>query len=260
MHGSLAILTANIENYYKKLLRRYRPLTLHSLRVCIRRMRSMLKHIDNPRAQAFRKTWGGFAALTNDARDWDVFFDAAGESLTEVEVRYFRKLIRRHREASHKAVKIMLRSAQWQTHFDDWRRLVERIADRAEGAAVTDRVLQRTLATASLRLTAALEADDDRHWHKLRIAVKDVRYVVDACERGSATGPRLNELVHECKLLQTVLGKWHDATIQLYLLDDLTTARVPTRLRSVLKRRRRYYLKRTRNMLTNRDIFRVELK
>ncbi len=49
MQGSLAILTANILNYREKLLRRYRPLTLHSLRVCIRRMRSMLKHIDNLR-------------------------------------------------------------------------------------------------------------------------------------------------------------------------------------------------------------------
>ena len=72
MHGQLVEITTDLRRDGDQLLLQYRPDTLHALRICIRRIRGILKHIGSEKARRYRKSWGGFASLTNDARDWDV--------------------------------------------------------------------------------------------------------------------------------------------------------------------------------------------
>lgn len=258
MQQPLVTLTEDLEQHRAKLIRRYHTRRLHSLRVCIRRIRSILKHIDHPRARAFRKTWGGFAALSNDLRDWDVFFHVGREVLTEEDFQEFKKQIRRHRNANVRKTKAVLRSEHWEQHLEEWRHFIGRLPDQNASALISDEVVATTLARASQRLGLALQVDDERHWHKLRIAVKDVRYVVVAREGEASPDRSLNRLVQDCKTLQTQLGRWHDSIIQLELLEHLDGTDFQSQLRSVLKRRRGYYLRRSKLLLSSRDLFRIE--
>jgi CHAD domain-containing protein len=258
MQQLLVTLTEDLEQHRVKLISRYQSRKLHSLRVCIRRIRSILKYTEHPRARAFRKTWGGFAALTNDSRDWDVFFLVGRDVLTEEAFQEFKKQIRRHRNANVRKTKAMLRSEHWERHLEEWRRFIGRLPNQNAGAMISDEVVATTLARASQRLSLAFAVNDERHWHKLRIAVKDVRYVVVAREGETSPDRSLNWLIQDCKTLQTQLGKWHDAIIQLELLEHLDATGLQSRLRSVLKRRRGYYLRRSKLLLSSRDPFRIE--
>ena len=115
----------------------------------------------------------------------------------------------------------MLQSAHWHRHLDAWARFTESAADDALGGHKPFTLLNLALAKAGARLTEALEADDDRYWHKFRIAVKDVHYLAIACKEEPDTEVKLDELIKECRSLQTLLGSWHDTIIQLHLIEEL---------------------------------------
>ena len=81
MQQRLTELTAAVEQAATSLRGGYQAEELYALRVGMRRIRSLLKPLDSTRSRQFRKAWGGFAAVTNRARDWDVFLLAAREML-----------------------------------------------------------------------------------------------------------------------------------------------------------------------------------
>ena len=70
-------------------------------------------------------------------------------------------------------------------------------------------------------MATAQATGEDRAWHKLRIAVKEVRYQSEASAEGVAPGSPQAELIELCKPLQALLGSWHDCVVQLQLLDDM---------------------------------------
>ncbi len=98
--------------------------------------------------------------------------------------------------------------------------------------------LERALSGARTALAAALASGDDHDWHKLRIAVKEVRYQAESGVGGAPANPEQAELIEQCKPLQSMLGSWHDCVVQLQILDELESAAEHGPLREVIDHKR----------------------
>lgn len=252
MQEPLTKLTDSVACSAEGLEHRYRARQLHALRVGIRRIRTFLKHSGGHRARRLRKTWGAFAAVTSEARDWDVFCTTARTLLPADEYQTFRRLNRKRLRASHLAVKTLVASARWNRHMREWRAYLERTAHHAEPGGREPRTLETALARAGAALALATEVNDDRAWHKFRIAVKETRYIAEATHPRSAY---VRQVIATCKALQATLGAWHDTVVQLQLLDELGKDPVHRRLRTAIRRRKKLALSQTRAMLTAQSIF-----
>jgi CHAD domain-containing protein len=226
MHQRLLEVTDTLESASKALLADYEPQRLYAFRVAARRIRSILKQIDNHRSRGLRKTWGGFAAVTGSARDWDVFVDSAGSLLDADDLGKFSDINRQRIESSHEAVVEMLRSAHWSRHLADWKQFLESAPETSFDPGAARSALELALQKSFRRRLHAMENDCDHRWHKYRIAVKEVRYVAEA-------NPNLDgakRVAESCKPLQTMLGDWHDTVVQLNLLEELPPATAHDRL------------------------------
>ena len=286
MHEPLEELTVRVAQSAERLKHHYGAKRLHILRVGIRRIRTYLKQSGNLRAKRMRKIWGGFAGATNDARDWDVFHRTARVLLEPDEYQAFKRLNRKWLEASHRAVKTMVNSAHWDRHLEEWRRYLVKSAGRSEtslspaigngepcrsplagdlglgrpqaasynrGAVAREQPsLDTALRKAGAALSRALQADDDRAWHKFRIAVKETRYIADAI---SPLPAEVRQVIATCKALQATLGEWHDTVIQLQLLDELEPHPAHARLQSLIRQRKALSLSQTRALLGAQSIF-----
>ena len=87
-------------------------------------------------------------------------------------------------------------------------------------------------------VAAALASGDDHDWHKLRIAVKEVRYQAESGVGGAPANPEQAELIEQCKPLQSMLGGWHDCVVQLQILDELESGAEHGPLREVIDHKR----------------------
>jgi CHAD domain-containing protein len=252
MQASLEKLTDRVERSAAGLGRRYRARQLHALRVGIRRIRTFLKHSGGPRARRLRRTWGAFAAVTGDARDWDVFHVTERALLTPDDFRAFQRLYRKRLRDSHRAVRSMVVSAHWRRHIEEWRAYLERSAKHPAPSDRQPRSLETALAKAGSALATAADANDDRAWHRFRIAVKETRYIAEAA---GSTAARTQQVIATCKSLQATLGAWHDTVVQLQLLDELEPDPVHARLRTLIRRRKTQSLSQTRAILSTQSIF-----
>jgi CHAD domain-containing protein len=223
---------------------------LYSFRVAARRIRSLLKQLDNHRSRVLRKAWGGYAAVTGPARDWDVFKISAEKLLSAVEFEHFQDINQKRITSSHDAVLEMLFSAPWRRHMAEWQHFLEQAEEHAEGVDRQEQS-QRTLDRAAVALQTALTIDDDHHWHRFRIAVKEVRYVAEA----SPDDPAAQKLVEECKEVQSILGAWHDAVVQLTMLAELPPADVHETLRSRVTQTKHEKLAQIRDEAANHPLF-----
>jgi CHAD domain-containing protein len=258
MHKKLLELTVGVAQAGENVLSEYDPKQLYAFRVGVRRIRSILKQIDSHRSRRYRKIWGGFAAVTNDARDWDIFLQTAKKLLFAAQYREFEKLNRERVRNSHEAVIELLHSMHWQRHLDEWKGVLEQADEQVGGTSHGHASLDLALARARLALERALAVNDDHSWHKFRIRVKDVRYVADAGNNDSANGKYVSSVIESCKQLQTLLGDWHDTVVQLNLLEELQTAPVHSRLKKVVSERKQMFLAQTRDMLTEHPLFATE--
>jgi len=238
VQNRLQEVTEAIEQASAELRQGYQAEQLYELRVSMRRLRSLLKPIGSTRSRRFRKAWSGFATVTNRARDWDVFLLASQELLTARQCAAFEQ---RHRDdygASHEAVVELVRSEHWRRHLADWRQYLQHPNGSAEESAQAVDPLGQALARARAALANALALDSDRAWHKLRIAVKEVRYQAESEGQGADIDPAQAELLEHCKLLQSLLGRWHDCIVQLQMLDEFEEAPEHTTLKSAIEQRR----------------------
>ena len=252
MQAPLDQLTVRIERSAAGLRHRYGARRLHVLRVGIRRIRTFLKHSGGHRARRLRRTWGAFAAVTGDARDWDVFHRTARALLAADDFRTFRRLNRKRLQESHRAVKALVASAHWSRHLEEWRNYLASAAGHAAPAGRQPRSLEAALLRAGAALTRASAVNDDRTWHKFRIAVKETRYIAEATPGPSA---RVRQVIATCKALQATLGAWHDTVVQLQLLDELAADPVHARLRMLIRRGKRQSLSQTRAILSTQSFF-----
>lgn len=204
----------------RALLRRYDDNALHQLRVLLRRQRSLLRHVDSNEAKALRRALGQLADATNDARDWDTLMDRARGSLRPRDFRRMRRYLEERRTVSHACVREMLRS-------DGWSLAVGKLGDFIERRGLSpalDRRYDADVAQARREVQRAwrkVQADEDsKHWHKLRLAIKELRYTFDSVPRDSLDAPMSKALKH-CKRLQEMLGDWHDTVVHVQRVHEL---------------------------------------
>ena len=258
MHKKLLELTVGVAQAGESVLSEYNPKQLYAFRVGVRRIRSILKQIDSHRSRRYRKIWGGFAAVTNNARDWDIFLLTAKKLLSATQYREFEKLNQEQVRYSHEAVSELLHSMHWQRHLDEWKDVLERADEQVGGTHQGLASLELALARARLTLERALAVNDDHSWHKFRIRVKDVRYVADAGNDDSTNRKYVSSIIESCKQLQTLLGDWHDTVVQLNMLEELQAAPVHSRLKKVVSERRQMFLAQTRDMLAEHPLFAIQ--
>lgn len=244
MHRRLQQVTNDITAAQEALLSGYDPDRLYNFRVAARRIRSILKQVDSHRSRMLRKAWGGLAAVTGEARDWDVFL-ATSQSLLDTDNQREFEAINRDRVANAREdVIIMLNSSHWQRHIGEWREYLEQTEETAASPEQARESLKRALHKAGKRLQAAIEDGSDRTWHRYRIAVKEVRYLAEAY----ADLPGMAELDVACRSLQSHLGNWHDTVVQLSLLDDLPPTAVHEDLVKRIRDRQANLLSEIRNL------------
>jgi CHAD domain-containing protein len=255
MHKRLLELTDGVARAGENVLSEYVPKQLYAFRVGVRRVRSILKQIDSHRSRRYRKIWGGFAAVTNDARDWDVFLITAKNLLSPENYREFEELNREQVRCSREAVIEMFHSMHWQRHLDEWTGVLERADEQVGGSGSDLASLELAQDRARLSLERALAADDDHCWHKFRIRVKDVRYVAEAGIADPETGNHVSGVIESCKKMQTLLGDWHDTVVQLNMLEELQSSAVHSRLRELVSERRKMFLEQIRQDLAEHPLF-----
>ncbi|MEE4216353.1 MAG: CHAD domain-containing protein [Xanthomonadales bacterium] len=251
MHQRLLKVTQDLEQAQDALLEFYATDRLYDFRVASRRIRSILKQSGDHRSRAMRKTWGGLAAVTGNARDWDVFLATVKKLLEPGAVASFRHMNQDRITASRTAVIEMLESSPWRRHLLAWEHYLETSDEKIPSPELNQAALDRALEKARRRLLAAWSAQSDRSWHKFRIAVKEVRYVAEA--RPAAFGSA--EAIKTCKKLQTRLGDWHDTVVQLNLLDELQTAPVHEELTALIQARNKQFLSQIRDQLARDSLF-----
>lgn len=255
MQQRLTELTDNLEQAATALQSGYQPQELYALRVGMRRIRSMLKPLTDTRARRFRKAWGGFAAVTNRARDWDVFLLAAQDILTAQAFAAFEAGNTQRVSRCHEDVLELLQSAPWRRHLQEWRRYLDRSNDDADEHSLDPASIEQAVDRARAALAAALLSGDDRSWHKLRIAVKEVRYQAESGPGGLPQTDRQSELIEQCKPLQTLLGGWHDCVVQLQLLEELPSTPHHDRLREVIDKKRMEDLEEIKRAVSGHPLF-----
>lgn len=201
------------------LLRHYDDEALHQLRVALRRLRSLLRHVDTDEAQSLRHDLGELAGVTNAARDWDALVSRARDTLKSRDFRRVQPWLQESRLASHLPVLDMLRSGEW----SDAVRRLEAIVERGVLSPTGDGLPGEAIARGKHEVQRAWERvqseGDRKHWHKLRIAIKELRYTFDSLPRTAQTRPILKTLKH-CKRIQEMLGTWHDTAVQLQMVRE----------------------------------------
>jgi len=254
-------ITAEVTFVSDRLTGHYRPKDLHRLRIGIRRIRGLLKQVGNRNARHFRKTWGGFAAVTNQARDWDVFLKSARAMLSDAEFQEFRSLLMPRLLSSHEAVIEVLQSAQWQRHLVEWGQFLTQSDDRVTDDGKPWWSYEKALAKARSTCQLALAVGDDKAWHKFRIAVKNLRYLADASIGDPACDlHHLGEVIATCKILQTRLGKWHDTVVQLQMIreqmpdGDEKAAAIKCSLANALDKKNHLLLSKIQESLANQTL------
>lgn len=218
----MKLLSRRLEKKRRSLLRRYDAENLHALRVTLRRMRSRLKQIPGKKARKLRRDLGVLADATNGARDWDTLMINAERSLSRQQYAALAPLLKNQQGAAHDRVLAMLQSKEWSAAVRRWVKYEQRKAQLQEdGDSDSARELARTQQKLLTAKAKAFSHNDDTHWHKLRIAIKDLRYQLDVTPK-NARSAKEREILTLCKALQVDLGEWHDTVVHRQLLRGLT--------------------------------------
>lgn len=204
----------------RALLQNYGEEDLHKLRVGLRRIRSLLKRRPGGKARRLRRELGILAGTTNPARDWDTLVMHAERLLAQEQFNCLQPSLAQRQAVAHEQVLAMLRSKQWSRAVKAWKKYASRADLGSKKPSDREGNIMRLLHHADKARRRALERGDDRSWHKLRIAIKELRYRLQALPKRSRT-PRNDAMLAYCKRLQEDLGTWHDAVVHQQLLHDL---------------------------------------
>ena len=187
---------------------------VHDLRVALRRCRTMADALSevnpSPGWRKLKKATGSLFRALGELRDVQVMAGLVkdlGQARDPVRQHMLRLLFVREKE-SRKAAAEALES------FDrkEWKKLARKLGPKARFFPLESVVFQR-LALARLNQSAELYQQARRKrssasWHRLRVAIKRFRYVVDNFL------PRRYEVwVDDLKRLQDLLGELHDLDV-----------------------------------------------
>ncbi len=214
MKEALGKLLVQIQARREALLAEYSEYDLHQLRVSVRRLRGLLRFEAHPDAWQLRREWGFLASQTNPARDWDTLAARIEDLPEDQQPVGLLSAVERHRDRIWKQVLTALRDPQWEQTGRSMGAYIDSYVEDQRPPVEQEAAIRE----ASLRVSQAWEYlsshDEPRAWHKLRIAIKDLRYSLD-----SLSQTEVDEPIELCKRLQDLLGTWHDSVIHRQLLD-----------------------------------------
>ena len=217
-------LSHQLKKRRSRLLRCYDDEDLHQLRIRLRRMRGHLKLLPGEQAHRLRRELGMLTDTTNAARDWDTLFTHTGELLPPEQFHHLQALLQLHRRTAHETVLAMLQSDAWTAAIKQWQQLEKdelfRKYRASDGSGQKKNAVRRARQRVDSARSKALGKGSDRSWHKLRIAIKDLRYQLDETPK-KARSSHDRKMIAQCKQLQEYLGAWHDTVTHRQLLQEL---------------------------------------
>jgi CHAD domain-containing protein len=181
----------------------------------------VLRKVALDEARELRRELGDLARATNGARDWDTLVASARDQLEPEQLRALLPLLEECRQSAHAQVYRTLRSHQWRAALARWDDLADITAMAVGCETIATRELDSILQRVNTAGHKAMIRDDARCWHKLRIAIKELRYTLDSLSHDTGE-PLTARLLDECKSLQSLLGDWHDTVVHRKLLDELS--------------------------------------
>lgn len=224
---------ADLLKYRAVALTSRRAIGIHQTRVALRRLRAAFglfrSAVDGPVVRAFSAEASWLAGECGPARDLHVFLTETADEVPPVVKRIANRLAKTHMERArtalasvrfegfHRQLKAFAALSPADTHerLDEFARAV---LDKRHA-----RVLQRGRKLGSL---------DDKHLHRLRIAIKKLRYAAVFLRPAFASSPfaakRTKAYIEATVRLQAALGALNDRAVAAQVLADLAFAARPT--------------------------------
>jgi CHAD domain-containing protein len=217
------------------------PEELHDLRVAIRRTRSLLRVardvLPEPERTRLRDELRWLADLTSPVRDLDVLAEDLGGLLDRVQpplrtgADELQASFRRERALAVERLRVGIGSDRHAELFRLWHLTarVHVLGERVPPSALrpAGEVAQRAILDSERRLRRAGRlagrSDDLEHWHDLRKALKQFRYVLGALAPLHPPGA-FDSVRAELPELQDVLGRLQDHHVQAELVGRLGVA------------------------------------
>jgi CHAD domain-containing protein len=219
---------AELLRYRAIVLAGRRPVGIHQTRVALRRLRAafgLFRHaVDGPVIRALSAEAKWLAGECAPARDLHVFLTETASDVPPVLKRVGRRLADAHLERA--------RAALSGARFDDFERQLSAFLDLSP-AHRTDRLDEFAESELDahhdkvMRRGRRIEHLDARRLHKLRIALKKLRYAAGFLQpafASAAAKPYIEATVR----LQGALGALNDRAVAAHVLADLAMAARPT--------------------------------
>jgi CHAD domain-containing protein len=212
---------------------------LHDFRVALRRLRSVLRAYEpwlgKAASRKMRERLRAVARETNESRD------------AEVRAAWIRRCKKNAPPGLQEEFRLLLRGTDavarprpgLRRDFDDAaRKLRQRLREITPGGPrfrpVFAGLVKLHVEDAERRLSAVLDAEHSREAHRARIAVKRLRYLLEAA---AVERPELGDYLKQLSALQDVLGGLHDAHVYAAEPDAISSESGESAVQALLRRR-----------------------
>ena len=225
-----------ILSYKERLLLHDEPEDLHQFRVNIRKSRAFLKEFDFlfPKDQHtyFSENLERFATQTNQKRDLDVIEERLGTLGKEHDKLQGEIGQQRYQEQQH--ICEMLQSKAFEDFFAAYQNILkgdtlltaDNNLDTIESTA--KKVIKALHRNIVQKIGALDKAFDDKKLHKIRISLKNLRYLLEEFQH--IFGEEKSEkIIEKGKKLQSLLGEFNDAVNQTALLQNYLASNTKSR-------------------------------
>lgn len=224
---------ADLRKYRAIVLESRRPVGIHQTRVSLRRLRAafgLFRHaVDGPVIRALSAEARWLAGECAPARDLHVFLTETVEDVPPLVARIARRLADIHLQRA--------RSALSGARFEAFDRQLHTFLDLSP-AHPTDRLDEFARAELDahhakvMKRGAKLKSLDPHRLHRLRIAIKKLRYAADFLQPAFASPTFASKgakpYIEATVRLQGALGAMNDRAVARHMLADLATAARPT--------------------------------
>jgi len=210
---------------------------LHDLRVAVRRTRSALTQIkgvfSREAVDAFNPRLAWIGQITGPSRDLDVYlldYDLYRSSLPErfqADLDPLQEFLIAHRKSAYRSMANKLKSKEFQTFLDEWRRFLENSPVRDEEApaaelpvkAVADKRIYRIYKRVLAEGIAINDDSPAEALHELRKSCKKLRYLIEFFQ-SLYPDVRIRPLIKALKVLLDNLGGFQDTEVQAHKLRE----------------------------------------
>jgi len=219
---------ADLLKYRAVVLASRRPIGIHQTRVALRRLRAAFglfkSAVDGPVVRALSAEAKWLASECAPARDLHVFLNETVADVPPVIRRIGNRLAKIHLERA--------RTALSGARFEGFHRQLDAfVALPPAGTAPRLDEFARTVLGSRhdkvVRRGRKLSSLDERRLHRLRIAIKKLRYAADFL-RPAFASPLAKPYIDATARLQGALGALNDRAVAAHMLADLATAARPT--------------------------------